>query len=71
MKKLFCYAVLLFALGHVFCPAIFDKPLLVLLLLAGSPWLILFLNLHLKMKSAEVFGAKFEFLEEKTTNKAS
>jgi hypothetical protein len=60
-KILFCAAVILLAFAHKLRPDIFDKSLLVLLLIAASPWLIPFLGVHLK--SAELFGAKFEFLE--------
>lgn len=68
MKQLFSVAVVIFAVGHVFKPTVFDKSLLVLLLLAVSPWIIPFLARHLK--SAEMFGAKVEFLEQKLKEQA-
>jgi len=69
MKKfIFAGAVIVFAVAHVIRPDIADKSLLVLMLLAVSPWIIPFLAGHLR--SAEMFGAKVEFLEQTVKKQA-
>jgi hypothetical protein len=56
-------AILLIAGLHATWPQVFDQFVVLLLLIALSPWLLPLFSRHLR--SAEAFGAKVEFLESK------
>jgi hypothetical protein len=59
---------LLIAVGHIAYPTLVDNTVIVLCILAASPWLLPTLRKYIR--TVEAFGTKVEFLEDKVDRQA-